>query len=80
MEGASTPYDRDGMTMIFGMRYCVDEDGGPGSVHLAGRNDKFGAENAHTVWDGTYAGRWNRSTSSWEALIERMVADQGRNE
>jgi len=80
IEGATTPYDRDGMTMIYGLRYCVDEDGGPGSVHLAGRNDKFGPENVHMVWDGTYAGRWNRSTSSWKTFIERMVAAQGRSE
>jgi hypothetical protein len=73
---SSTSYDRDGMTMIYGLRYCIDEDGGPGSVHLAGRDDKFGPENVQTVWDGTYAGRWNRSTAAWHALIEREVAEQ----
>ena len=72
----TTPYDRDGLTMIYGLRYCMDEDGGPGSVHLAGRNDQFGPENIRMVWDGTYAGRWNRSTPSWKALIERTVAGQ----
>jgi hypothetical protein len=71
-----TPYDRDGLTMIYGLRYCIDEDGGPGSVHLAGRNDKFGPENVRMVWDGTYAGRWSRSTAAWNALIEREVAEQ----
>ena len=72
----ATPYDRDGMTMIYGFRYCLDEDGGPGSVHLAGRNDKFGPENVRTVWDGTYAGRWSRSTAAWNAFVEHEVAEQ----
>jgi hypothetical protein len=27
--------------LIYALRYCVDEDGGPGYVHLAGRNDKI---------------------------------------
>jgi hypothetical protein len=73
---STTPYDRDGMTMIYGMRYCIDKDGGPGSVFLAGRSDKFGPENVRTVWDGSYAGRWNRSTAAWHSLIEREVAQQ----
>ena len=72
----TTPYDKDGLRMIYGLRYCIDEDGGPGSVHLAGRNDKFGPENVQMVWDGTYAGRWHRSTTSWNAFIEREVAGQ----
>jgi hypothetical protein len=72
----TTPFDRDGLTMIYGMRYCIDKDGGPGSVFLAGRDDKFGPENVRMVWDGTYAGRWNRSTSAWHSLIEREVAEQ----
>jgi hypothetical protein len=72
----STRYDRDGMTMIYGLRYCLDEEGGPGSVHLAGRNDRFGPENVRMVWDGTYAGRWNRSTALWNAFIEHEVAEQ----
>jgi hypothetical protein len=76
----TTPYDRDGLTMIYGLRYCVDEDGGPGSVHLAGRNDQFGSENVRMVWEGTYAGRWNRSTPSWKTFIESTVAGQGRGE
>jgi hypothetical protein len=74
----ATHYDLNGLTMIYGMRYCVDEEGGPGSVHLAGRNDQFGPENARMVWEGTYAGRWSRSTRSWKTLIERTVAGQGR--
>jgi len=77
---STTPYDRDGLIMIYGLRYCVDEDGGPGSVHLAGRNDQFGPENVRMVWDGTYAGRWSRSTPSWKTFIERTVAGQGRGE
>lgn len=74
---SATPYDRDGFTMIYGLRYCIDEDGGPGSVHLAGRNDKFGPENVRMVWDGTYAGTWHRSTEAWNTVIEREVAAQG---
>ena len=73
---STTPYDRDGLTMIYGMRYCIDKDGGPGSVFLAGRDDKFGPENVRMVWDGTYAGRWSRSTTAWHSLIEREVAEQ----
>jgi hypothetical protein len=76
----ATRYDRDGLTMIYGMRYCVDEEGGPGSVHLAGRNDQFGPENVRMVWDGTYAGRWSRSMTSWEAFIEGHVAAQRHRE
>jgi hypothetical protein len=72
----ATSFDRDGLTMIYGMRYCIDKDGGPGSVFLAGRDDKFGPANVRMVWDGTYAGRWNRSTPAWHALIEREVAAQ----
>ncbi len=72
----STRYDRDGLTMIYGLRYCLDEEGGPGSVHLAGRNDKFGPENVRTVWDGTYAGKWSRSTAAWNAFIEHEVREQ----
>jgi len=44
------PYDRGDLRMTYGLRYCIDEDGGPGYVHLAGRNDRFGPENIHTVW------------------------------
>ena len=75
---ASTPtqYDRDGLTLIYGIRYCIDEEGGPGSVHLAGRNDKFGPENARMIWDGTQAGRWHPATPSWHDLIEHIVAAQ----
>jgi hypothetical protein len=69
----TTPYDRDGLTMIYSMRYCIDKDGGPGSVYLAGPGDKFGPENVRMVWDGTYAGRWSRSTAAWHTLIEREV-------
>jgi len=72
----ATQYDRDGLTMIYGLRYCIDEDGGPGSAHLSGRNDKFGPENVRAVWDGTYAGRWNRSTPAWNAFVEHEVAEQ----
>jgi hypothetical protein len=72
----STPYDRDGLTMIYGFRYCMDEDGGPGSVHLAGRNDKFGPENVRIIWDGTQAGRWHPATPSWHSFIEQTVAAQ----
>lgn len=72
----TTPYDMEDLHMIYGLRYCIDEDGGPGSVHLAGRNDKFGPENVKMVWDGTYAGKWHRSTAAWNAFIEREVADQ----
>lgn len=71
-----SPYDRDGLTMIYGLRYCIDEDGGPGSVHLAGRNDKFGPENIRMIWDGTQAGRWHPATPSWHDFIERIVAGQ----
>ena len=74
----STPYDRDGLTMIYSFRYCIDEDGGPGSVYLDGRNDKFGPENVRMVWDGTQAGRWHPATSAWHAFIERTVAGQER--
>ena len=70
----STQYDRDGMTMIYGLRYCIDEDGGPGSVHLAGRDDKFGPENVRMIWDGTQAGRWHPATAAWKAFIEGLVA------
>jgi hypothetical protein len=72
----TTPYDRDGLTMIYSVRYCVDKNGGPGSVYLAGPGDKFGPENVRMVWDGTYAGRWSRSTAAWHALIEREVSAQ----
>jgi hypothetical protein len=72
----ATRFDREGLTMIYGLRYCIDKDGGPGSVFLAGQNDQFGPENVRMVWDGTYAGRWNRSTAEWHALIEREVATQ----
>ena len=72
----TTPYDHDGLTMIYSMRYCIDKDGGPGSVYLNGPNDKFGPENVRMVWDGTYAGRWSRSTAAWHALIEHEIAAQ----
>jgi hypothetical protein len=73
---STTRYDRDSLTMIYGLRYCVDEEGGPGSVFLAGQDDKFGPENVRTVWDGTYGGRWQRSTAAWNSLIGREVAAQ----
>jgi hypothetical protein len=72
----TTPHDRDHETMIYGLRCCIDENGGPGFVHLASRTDKFGPENAHSVWDGTHAGRWQPSTRAWHAVIEHEVAAQ----
>lgn len=79
-EEPSTRYDRDGMTLIYGIRYCIDEDGGPGSVHLAGRSDKFGPENVRMIWDGTQAGRWHPATAAWKAFIQGLVAGQERGE
>ena len=76
----STRYDRDGMTMIYGIRYCIDEEGGPGSVHLAGRDDKFGEENVRMIWDGTQAGRWHPATPAWKAFIQGLVAGQETGE
>lgn len=67
--------DRD-LRMIYGLRYCIAENGGRGSVHLAGRSDKFGAENVQRVWDGRYARKWRRSTPSWNVFFEHEVADQ----
>jgi hypothetical protein len=68
----STPYDRGDAKMIYGLRYCAGEGDGPGSVHLAGRNDKYGPENA-MVWDGPHAGKWHVSTASWSAFIAGAV-------
>jgi hypothetical protein len=71
-----TPYDRGDLRMIYGFRYCLDEDGGPGFVHLSGRNDKFGPENIRVVWDGKQAGKWHPSTPAWNAFIQRAVASK----
>jgi hypothetical protein len=72
-----TPYDQGDLRMIYGLRYCIDEDGGPGYVHLAGRNDRFGPENVDMVWDGKQAGKWHPSTALWNAFIDQVVAGQG---
>jgi hypothetical protein len=59
-----TPYDQGDLRMIYGLRYCLDEDDGPGYVHLTGRNDRFDPEDVRMVWDSTHAGKWHTSTPS----------------
>ena len=75
-----TTYDHDSLGLIYGLRYCAGDDGHPGYVNLAGRDDKFGPENVRTIWDGTQAGKWHASTQLWTAFIEREVASQRRVE
>lgn len=75
-----TSYDQGDLRMIYGLRYCVDEDGGPGFVHVAGWNDQFGPENVESVFDGKQAGLWHPSTPSWKGFIEDAVAGQGRGQ
>jgi hypothetical protein len=71
-----TSYDQGDLNMIYGLRYCLDHDGGPGYVHLAGRNDRFGPENVGMVWDGTHTGKWHHATADWNAFILNAVAGQ----
>lgn len=73
-----TPYDQGDLRMIYGLRYCLGDNGEPGYVHLAGRADKFWAENVHAVWDGTQAGEWHPSTPGWSAFIRHAVRRQER--
>lgn len=74
----STPYDRGDLKMIYGVRYCLGDDGEPGYVQLAGRTERFGPENVRSVWDGTHAGKWHLSTAVWKAFVEHAVASQRR--
>jgi len=74
----ATPYDQGDLRMIYGLRYCLGDGSEPGYVHLAGRTDKFWLENVHMVWDGTQAGKWHPTTTSWKAFIRHEVSDQGR--
>jgi hypothetical protein len=76
---STTPYDQDDLKMIYGIRYCLGDDAEPGYVHLAGRTDRFGDENIHTVWDGTQAGKWHPSTAEWKTFITHEVVDQRRS-
>jgi len=71
--GLKTRYDTDRFRMIYGLRYCFGNGDHPGYVHLAGRTDKFWAENVHSVWDGDQAGEWHPSTLEWKAFIRREV-------
>jgi hypothetical protein len=71
-----TPYDRGDLRMIYGVRYCLGDDGEAGYVQLAGPTERFGPENVHTVWDGTHAGKWHPSTLAWKAFIDHVVANQ----
>lgn len=73
-----TPYDQDDMRMIYGIRYCLGDDGHPGYVHLAGRTDRFWEQNVQTVWDGTQAGKWHPSTAAWKTFIRSEVVEQQR--
>jgi hypothetical protein len=68
-----TPYDPYGFNMVYGVRYCLDENGGPGYIHLAGRNDKFGPENVVNAWDARHAGKWYPATAEWDKLIRTTV-------
>jgi len=76
LERPKTSYDQDDLRMIYGLRYCLDADGGPGYVHLAGRNDRFGPENMQNVWDGKQGGKWHPSTPAWNAFIEHQISTQ----
>jgi hypothetical protein len=72
----NTPYDRGDLKMIYGLRYCLGDDGEPGYVHLAGPTHKFWPENVPMVWDGTQAGKWHPSTAAWKAWIRQEVVEQ----
>ena len=74
-----TPYDRGDQTMIYGVRYCLGDDGAPGYVQLAGPTERFGPENVRSVWDGTHAGKWHLSTPAWKEFVEHVVASQRRS-
>ena len=71
--GLKTRYDTDRYRMIYGLRYCFGNGDQPGYVHLAGRTDKFWAENIRSVWDGDQAGEWHPSTLEWKAFIRKEV-------
>ncbi|PYX28458.1 MAG: hypothetical protein DMG80_16610 [Acidobacteria bacterium] len=71
-----TPYDRGDLRMIYGVRYCLGDDGEPGYVQLAGPTERFGPENVRSVWDGTHAGKWHRSTMAWKGFVRRAVESQ----
>jgi len=72
----ATPYDRGDLKMIYGLRYCLDADGGPGYTHLADENDRFGPENMQTVYDGKARGKWHPSTAIWNRFIRDEIAAQ----
>jgi len=73
---SSTPYDRGDLHMIYGLRYCLDADGGPGYAHLADENDRFGPENMQSVYDGKARGKWHPSTAAWNRFIRSEIASQ----
>jgi hypothetical protein len=62
--------------MVYGLRYCLDADGGPGYTHLADENDRFGPENMQTVYDGKARGKWHPSTAIWNQFIRDEIAAQ----
>jgi hypothetical protein len=70
--------DQPGFRLVYGLRYCMGNAGEPGYVHLAGYSDKFWEQNVHTVWDGTEAGKWHRSTPAWKTFIQSEVDVQTR--
>lgn len=69
--GRKSPLDRGDLKMIYATRYCFD--GAAGYVYLSGQGEPNFGENNGTIIRADRSGKWNHSTSAWDALIRNAV-------
>ena len=62
--------DRDGLQLIYNVRYCPGRDGGPGYIYLPGTDDQYSVNWGTIIREGA-DGKWHRASASWEALMRR---------
>ena len=62
--------DRDGLQLIYNVRYCPGRDGGPGYIYLPGTDDKYSVNLGTIIREGD-DGRWHQASAAWEALMKR---------
>ena len=57
--------DRDGLQMIYTVRYCPGRGGGPGYTYLPGTEDKYSVNSGTIMREGD-DGKWRRASAAWK--------------
>ena len=70
--GRHSALDRDGMALVYDVRYVPGLAGEPGWVYLPGRDDPYRVNRSTIERDGE-DGAWHHASAAFSALVQRVT-------